>query len=229
MFAFWSKDFYSFGFFGIDDHEVITRHSLQTLNGETPDLQFYSNELVDGASTEGISRIGAHTKIDDKDTKYWFENENEWQGEFEKEYRGLKFTQAYNHVGFFIHLLQDANVPAHKKIVFHGPAAEYQKSPREPGITVSQDGTRYEFIFGYADNFEQYTSKNHVDNAPPNTDFDRLLLDPKTNCTSKFWYGDEEDGDVETGGMGSYGRTTPNNCAVPTTETGDDWYADSHY
>lgn len=226
-YGFWSKDF-GFGVFGGDNHEIVTRNAIRELGGLYPDIFLFESEILSGASNEGIGHLGSHTDTVDRRTKYWFGNERAWRDNLFNVYNRLQFDGTYERLGFYVHLLQDFQVPAHQKVVFHGPAGAYQLSPNDSTV-ISGSGTRYDSLLGHIDSFEAFASNNHQDNTPPDTSFDLTILDPKTNCQSKFWLGDGEDGDPNFGGNGAYGRSMDPNCETPSTATGEDWFADKSY
>jgi hypothetical protein len=211
--------------YGGDDHKQLTQGAIADVGSEYPDIQMFSSQILSGASTEGLFTVlGAHKPVENG-TPFWFGNELQWRDDVRLvQYRNLKFTDAYTHLGFLIHLDQDITVPAHKQIVGHGLHTTYIVSPNDPmRITV---GTN-------ADQFEKFASNNHVDTLPGDISFDQPFLDPKTGCNEKFWLAPGEDGNVPFNDLGAYGRQLNVLCASPflrpTTAAGQDWFNDTNF
>ena len=217
--AFSSSDL--FGFitgFGGDDHNKLTTAATSNVANSYPDIEMYQSTIIKESSDEGIGHLGSH-KSPDNLTQYWSGNEKLWEEDALAQYLLLDFNAAYQRVGWAVHIIEDAQVPAHQKIVFHGIPGTYVLSPQNSGIASS--GVLH------GDQFELFASNNHVDTIPPDINFDQLFLDPKTNCQAKFWLSNAEDDDPNDN-LGAYGRTD-STCETPSAFDGIDWFADPNY
>jgi hypothetical protein len=219
--AFYSKDHIPLDGFGHDNHELLTRRSINNLITICPDVNSYSTPIIDGASTEGLFGIGAHKSVDNS-VSYWRGNESLWESNVIKEYLSFNFLNAYKRLGYVAHLTQDIFVPAHQKTVFHGLPVKYISAPGGNELNPPT-------VFSHSDRFEVLASQSDNDQIPPSASIEQAVLDPEKNCMSKFWLSDNDDSDLEVGGWGSYGRSVTELCDLPDTASGEDWFADPKY
>ncbi len=169
-------------------------------------------------------RLGANSEDSHNDptigVHYWRGSEPLWRAQAMEEYETFRFTSAYLHLGYAIHVLQDSFVPAHQYVIPHGLQQTIQLDPDSPGVvfTIPSD------MVGL-DGFEEYAQSHH-DSSGPGDPITTLFEDPLRGCSARFWYGDDEsspDDDV----FGSYGWNPNGSCDVPTTPNGLDWFTGS--
>lgn len=218
--AFSSKELLILLGFGGDDHEKLTVAAVANIGSGYPDIQRIRVRIIDESSNEGIAGLGAHDRVSGADPQIWADNQDDWQVDGRRLYNEMQYAEAYGRFAWAVHLVQDIKVPAHQKNVFHGKGGTYVRSPDD---TTPISGV------SHFDLFEVFTSNNHDHDTPPDVQFDRAIVDPKTGCTSYFWLNDDDDGDASTGeGNGAYGRNN-SGCSAPTTGAGEDWFADLFY
>ena len=126
--AFSSKELLRFLGFGGDDHSKINMSIANNIGAGNPDIEKFGIQIIDGGSNEGISGLGSHTSTNGGIT-YWYNNDALWERDAREKYVVGKFRDAYTRAGFVAHLVEDFQVPAHQKVVFHGVETTYVLSP----------------------------------------------------------------------------------------------------
>ncbi|MDP3260458.1 MAG: hypothetical protein Q8M34_07730 [Thermodesulfovibrionales bacterium] len=100
-------------------HRRITNDAINDLGiYDYPDLDMYrgmygGDGVVEGSATEG-SHTDPRTGIE-----YWEGPYEYWKKQVEDNYKALNFRNAYDYFGYYLHLIQDTYVPAHKKQCAH--------------------------------------------------------------------------------------------------------------
>lgn len=214
-----------------DTHCVITERAISDLSpSEYPDIRkFASSSPACDDETRAPLRYGAS----DEDAHYekprslgrgkqfWFRNEGLWADYLlSEEYSKFMFQNAYLHMGYIIHLVEDQTVPAHVKVVFHGPAppfpdaSPYYYDPSEEAA-LPVEALQYRGI-PITDDLESYTATictpTHCDEAQNCDDNDPLCWDEeyahvryrtdcpvdtdsqRRTCMWKFWLSAAEEG-----------------------------------
>ncbi len=197
-----------FGFatkFGFKTHKIITQHALGAIShNEYADLHFFRNELEEGSMNE------------DSHDHQWRGNWDQWIKQLKEEYIAFKFTDAYTHLGFAVHLFQDEQVPAHQKYCYHGPAG-YSYA----GLPSIGRG------LGRVDGLEDFAALHYGEIVGGNWGWDRRYED-LDGFSWKYWLSDAEDGDASAGEWGTYGHgDNAHPEKEPGNDAGRDWYNDN--
>ncbi len=180
MWAFSSKELLIFLGYGGDDHERLTEKAITNISLTYGDIQKFSSTIKEAASNEGITGIGAHDDpLDATQLCYWSGNEDQWAHQILPNYLEFKFDEAYKRLGFVIHLIQDFQVPAHQKIIFHGSAGCYRQSPGTPTVICGSS---------HRDNFELFSSNNHENSISDITILIKYFLTQRQDVSLSFGY-----------------------------------------
>lgn len=103
-----------------ENHRHMTDDAIKDLGiVEYPDLNMYKGAyLIGDGVVEGSTDESSH--VNPATGKEWEGPYEEWKRLAKENYKNFNFTGAYDYLGFYIHLKQDINVPAHIRTCAHG-------------------------------------------------------------------------------------------------------------
>jgi len=102
---------------------------------EYPDIYKFKQAILDGSDSEL-----SHSDPADASILYWYDSEGLWENYMrDVQYPNRTFASAYTSIGYYLHMTQDSTVPAHDRVIFHGPPILYRLAPGGPIL----DGTKY--------------------------------------------------------------------------------------
>jgi sugar lactone lactonase YvrE len=168
-----------------------------------------------------------------KSILYWMGNEGLWEIRMLSSHAQGRISEAYTELGYIVHLTEDNTVPAHGRVIFHGP--DYYYDYLSLGVVLGQyldDDS--ETIAPRKDNFETEASYRNAGDLIPISpaDYFRLLdqtRQPGFPCIEfrKFWLRREEfTSPLERYGWGAYGIRSTLTCGDPDSQHDEDWYSD---
>lgn len=130
--------------------------SLAVRESEYPDLTKFRQVIVDAANSEG-----GHKDPADPVVRYWYGTEGIWENALrESQYPTGAFRDAYTSIGNYAHMIHDATIPAHDRVIFHGYPALYYIAPGGPLL----DSTKYATV--RSDNLEFVASDYDLSTLP---------------------------------------------------------------
>lgn len=221
-----------------DTHSKLTNHALTTLGAFTssslpyPDIGQYRNLILMGGSSEGIGDIGAHKRPDNAVT-WWYRNESNWLEEARAQYNAKNFSVAYRELGYVIHLLQDARVPAHQTVTFHGLngilifPVKYALQP--PSVDMMQGPKPQGWVYSfYEDEFENWVSTSYNSGAINDTTNSSIIwqnsfTDPNS-CSWHFWLSSSAANNNTGTFWGDYGQGNSPGCTDTSFNNRHDWF-----
>lgn len=186
--------------------------AAQVINpGAYPDLYRFVNQLriasddgSIGARSEYVPGWGSATiaevehahfapKTDpsssdpDMSMLYWMDNESLWESKAFDLYSQARYADAYRSFGFALHLYQDSTVPAHPKIIFHGPNYFYNWAFKGQPL----GSYRTDSIGPQGDNFEEGASRRNASfmqfSSGPGDYFNAAYHAAWCNVDRKYW------------------------------------------
>src|SRR6266700_622513 len=224
VWGFASKDL---PFYSHDTHNQLTNHAIEDViqSGQYPDLRMYAQVILAGSSSEGLlGELGAHKSVDNN-TTFWSGNEGQWQNDVTNQYQSMNFGAAYTELGYVIHLLEDAQVPAHQTVTYHGLRSSYALDPDNATMVPPPLGGA-----GFSDEFESYVSDNYAngtlsDEQNTTVNLDATFPDP-TNllCSWRFWLNHTEASPAPNF-WGDYGQGDNTTCIDVSYGQRKDWFA----
>ncbi|MBI4655414.1 MAG: Ig-like domain-containing protein [Elusimicrobia bacterium] len=211
-----------------ENHRHMTDDAIKDLGiVEYPDLNMYKGAyLIGDGVVEGSTDESSH--VNPATGKEWEGPYEEWKRLAKENYKNFNFTGAYDYLGFYIHLKQDINVPAHIRTCAHGilfhkgsifstdelenfandnPPAFYftPVSTKTSWKNFNQEGFYYSYWLN-----DEMDDDNH-DEIPYDPDDDKLQDGPNAYNITTTW--------------GTYGGGNPyDNDYLPGNDEGKDWY-----
>jgi hypothetical protein len=90
-----------------------------------PDLYKFKQAILDGSNDEESHRDATNSVIE-----YWYGNQTQWENVAKaSQYPRRDYSGAYKSIGNYLHLTQDATLPAHDRVIFHGYPKPYYVAP----------------------------------------------------------------------------------------------------